>query len=100
MAERSVRSRLRPTQGAAMSYKILCKAAEYFEDRARRAREPSNHERLTAVAKKYRLRARLNASAKRSWTTKGKAPPGTSLSRGPPASLGPRGTSFPPKQDA
>ena len=40
-----------------MSYNSLCKTAEYFEDRARRARHPDNHERLAAVAKKYRLRA-------------------------------------------
>ena len=42
-----------------MSYKSLCKTAEYFEDRARRARQPDNHERLAAVAKKYRLRAEI-----------------------------------------
>ena len=42
-----------------MSYKSLCKTAEYFEDRARRARQPDNHERLSAVAKKYRLRAEI-----------------------------------------
>jgi hypothetical protein len=40
-----------------MSYDSLCKTAEYFEDRARRARHPDNHERLAAVARKYRLRA-------------------------------------------
>ena len=42
-----------------MSYNSLCKTAEYFEDRARRARHPDNHERLAAVAKKYRLRAEI-----------------------------------------
>lgn len=51
---------LNARQGAArMSYKSLCKTAEYFEDRARRARQPDNHERLAAVAKKYRLRAEI-----------------------------------------
>ena len=47
-----------------MSYKSLCKTAEYFEDRARRARQPDNHERLAAVAKKYRLRAKFSANLK------------------------------------
>jgi hypothetical protein len=42
-----------------MSYETLCKTAEYLEDRARRARRRDNHERLTAVAKKYRLRAEV-----------------------------------------
>ena len=49
-----------------MSYKTLCKIAEYFEDRARRARQPANHERLTAVAKKYRLRAEVQRKREKS----------------------------------
>ena len=40
-----------------MSYDSLRKTAEYFEDRARRARQLDKRERLAAVAKKYRLRA-------------------------------------------
>ena len=42
-----------------MFYETLCKTAEYFEDRARRAPRRDNHERLAAVAKKYRLRAEV-----------------------------------------
>jgi hypothetical protein len=42
-----------------MSYNSLCKTGEYFEDRARRARQLDNHERLAAIAKKYRLRAEI-----------------------------------------
>ena len=42
-----------------MSYNSLCKTAEYFEDRARRTRHPDKHERLAAIAKKYRLRAEI-----------------------------------------
>ena len=46
-----------------MSYNSLCKTAEYFEDRARRARHPDNHERLAAVAKKYRKPANSTGRA-------------------------------------
>ena len=42
-----------------MSYDSLRNTAEYFEDRARRARQHDKHERLIAVAKKYRLRAEI-----------------------------------------
>jgi hypothetical protein len=57
-----------------MSYKTLCKAAEYFEDRARRARQPSNQERLTTVAKKYRLRAEVQRKRETQSDHQGKGP--------------------------
>ena len=38
-----------------MSYNSLCKTAEYFEDRARRARHPDNHERLAAVSEEISI---------------------------------------------
>jgi hypothetical protein len=42
-----------------MSYEVLCKTAGYFEDRARRARQPDKHQRLAAIAQKYRDRAEI-----------------------------------------
>ena len=42
-----------------MSYDSLRKTAEYFENRARRARQLDKRERLFAVANKYRLRAEI-----------------------------------------
>jgi hypothetical protein len=38
-----------------MSYESLCKTAQYFEDRARRARPHDKQQRLAAAAKKYGL---------------------------------------------
>ena len=56
-----------------MSYNSLRKTAEYFEDRARRARHPDNHERLAAVAKKYRLGRRFSANLKKCSPTRTRA---------------------------
>jgi hypothetical protein len=42
-----------------MSYETLCKTAEYFEERARRARQPDKHQRLAAIAQKYRDQAEI-----------------------------------------
>jgi hypothetical protein len=38
---------------------LRCSTAEYFEERARRARQPDKHQRLAAIAQKYRERAEI-----------------------------------------
>jgi hypothetical protein len=67
-----------------MSYDSLRKTAEYFENRARRTRQLDKHERLAAVAKKYRLRAEAqrkleNASNTNESSKIGRAPSPDSL---------------------
>ena len=56
-----------------MSYTSLCKTAEYFEDRARRTRQFDKHERLAAIAKKYRLRAEIQRKLDRPTGSKDRA---------------------------